>query len=1333
MSEQHTTVEIGDYPHNGMPITKIVISPLSRYVVTYSQEDKSFVGWCSKNKKNPYIECIKKDINPFIGSFFGNKENQDDESNDDNDSESLIVDNKVQPYKLNLDISDYKVSDKKIIMYESNDESAIIYDMKNKKEITLISSLKNYADDKHKFKIPYYKFTNFLTNGDLATYNIIESKGFKNQTISRKHVILIYSSSITNSNGWKCKSKHELDVMNALEINFGGITNDTLWMPSKNAIILLDLFTFQYRQILLETDEKVDIKKIELNFLQSLIVISIQGNHYIYSDRVGFQIKTIVGSNSENSIKFNEYNDLVKSFFETNDIPSYFDSFNNIQLRPNNQKAFGIFHENPRMINMKKYDLETYIINIDSEENNNCKDSNDKSVSYTNIEEKTNNSKYSNDKNIFYKIEKELTTTVEDEIKLSIENYIIPNSTNTIENQNGYDKYNMKLKVDKDDKKDKDKKDKKNKILEVFISNSPKRENVSSYNIKSESWKEIKELRIYISNTEFEKTKLQYCYDIKFLECAIKLYNNKKLDALKIEEIKEIAQPTDNDELKKQWILYAISKKYFLTYYGEDLLKSAIKQNNIDLIELIYSKILKYFKEDPKNNIYILSILCKNMPYLNQNYPEFLSRYYNEMNLFADYSNSSMIHNDLHHLYSYCNELQVHEYAFIYYFLHGLDSFTFKILRIFSILKPNAYRLVLFLAGIKFVLNIVILTGNITSHAFFTLSIVSDTITIIILSIRKMWKSRPKLVFLFYTIILSLTFFNDDIIIIYFFRKYLKSQTQLMIMICISLISNSASVDIMILMNIFSRKYCKSHPILVFLIYIVGILSLIICVIVSYFNTITYPGVISYYFIAISRFYEIFVIISVLMVIKYFESQLIFPILAICGVVFSIFYVASFAIPILILFISFIIYNYLVIIFFNVRETKPKLRFIVPFPSYVTYSQKYNWFKELLIKPQSSPFSRTHNNELYKTWNGEAIINFKWRVFGRYYYAAIWILFIIYLTCFTLASIPYDIFNMEVRKILFIFSIILGLIHLLFEVRQFIWSPTKWISDIWNLFDLSAYLVPVLTSIYWISSYINGQSTEYAKAISISCLLLDIKFLLFFRAFESFGIYFAIIIGVAKRVISFLFIILIILVGFAHAFFILLEPKSNFSESERGNLNDSNNPWLLTKQYHQITENGNITPKATLIEEPDNNTNLFSNYPNSLLSMYLFLTGDRNSLSAWTPNDNPLMITLMIVFSFVVVVYLMNLFIGLLNMAIEADNDRASYLAQKALILTEIELFYLFPHQRRWKTWFPDIIYYYADVDKTRQTIKKLENEESWGKNYFPEMRKNLVKLAFGN
>jgi hypothetical protein len=64
----------------------------------------------------------------------------------------------------------------------------------------------------------------------------------------------------------------------------------------------------------------------------------------------------------------------------------------------------------------------------------------------------------------------------------------------------------------------------------------------------------------------------------------------------------------------------------------------------------------------------------------------------------------------------------------------------------------------------------------------------------------------------------------------------------------------------------------------------------------------------------------------------------------------------------------------------------------------------------------------------------------------------------------------------------------------------------------------------------------------------------------------------------------------------------------------------------------------------------------------------------------------------MAIFSFLIVIYLMNLFIGLLNMAIEEDNERSSYLAQKAEVIAEIELFYLLPHQRRWRTWFPEVM-----------------------------------------
>ncbi|PKK64837.1 hypothetical protein RhiirC2_869096 [Rhizophagus irregularis] len=107
-------------------------------------------------------------------------------------------------------------------------------------------------------------------------------------------------------------------------------------------------------------------------------------------------------------------------------------------------------------------------------------------------------------------------------------------------------------------------------------------------------------------------------------------------------------------------------------------------------------------------------------------------------------------------------------------------------------------------------------------------------------------------------------------------------------------------------------------------------------------------------------------------------------------------------------------------------------------------------------------------------------------------------------------------------------------------------------------------------------------------------------------------------------------------------FFVLLEPKFEFSENDQGDLKDPNNPWVLTTKYHQISENGTINSNAVLVQEPDEYTNLFSNYANSLLA-----------------------------------------------------------------ILKDIELFYLLPHQRLRTDWFPDIIYYYANVDEIRKKYEE--------------------------
>ena len=130
---------------------------------------------------------------------------------------------------------------------------------------------------------------------------------------------------------------------------------------------------------------------------------------------------------------------------------------------------------------------------------------------------------------------------------------------------------------------------------------------------------------------------------------------------------------------------------------------------------------------------------------------------------------------------------------------------------------------------------------------------------------------------------------------------------------------------------------------------------------------------------------------------------------------------------------------------------------------------------------------------------------------------------------------------------------------------------------------------------YWLIA----GTKPYLWIISLSNFLLNFKFLLFFRVFPSFGKYFVIIIGVAKEVFPFLVVLWFIVLGFAHAFFILLRKN-----------NDENDPWSLTNTYNSYNSDGSINPNPTLVQTPNSNTNMFNWFPTSLLAIYLFLTGN---------------------------------------------------------------------------------------------------------------------------
>ncbi|KAF0459332.1 transient receptor potential cation channel subfamily a member 1-like [Gigaspora margarita] len=277
-------------------------------------------------------------------------------------------------------------------------------------------------------------------------------------------------------------------------------------------------------------------------------------------------------------------------------------------------------------------------------------------------------------------------------------------------------------------------------------------------------------------------------------------------------------------------------------------------------------------------------------------------------------------------------------------------------------------------------------------------------------------------------------------------------------------------------------------------------------------------------------------------------------------------------------------------------EENPALVLIFPLPKFSSYTKNYNPWKELLF-PNSSPFCDYEYSELYKWWNGQALINFKWNTYGKYYFLAIWIFYVTFMCCFLVVVTISNELSQSTQESLLITTIILGVLHLGFELRQFIYSPSSWISDPWNYFDVLAILLPISTSISWLES-----SEIPLWDATISTLFLEIKFLAFFRMVEITGAYFAMIIGVAQSVFSFLVILGFFVFTFAHSLHILLRPITNFSLSQPSNSNDPNDPWNLVTAYYSISEDRTVSKNATLTEIPNTSTNMFTNLYTAVLA-----------------------------------------------------------------------------------------------------------------------------------
>ncbi|RIB26610.1 hypothetical protein C2G38_2138227 [Gigaspora rosea] len=146
----------------------------------------------------------------------------------------------------------------------------------------------------------------------------------------------------------------------------------------------------------------------------------------------------------------------------------------------------------------------------------------------------------------------------------------------------------------------------------------------------------------------------------------------------------------------------------------------------------------------------------------------------------------------------------------------------------------------------------------------------------------------------------------------------------------------------------------------------------------------------------------------------------------------------------------------------------------------------------------------------------------------------------------------------------------------------------------------------------------------------------------------------------------------------------------------------------------------------------DSNTNMFTQFSSALIATYyMTITGDSTPISSWISSENAIIMLLMIMVSFFILIYLVNLFIGILSELISNEKNDIAYLVLKSEIIEEIETFYLLPHQRRKENWFPSIIFYECDTIKLRKHIKDIQSDKWAGyqKPYFSQNLKEVLQL----
>ncbi|GBC38196.1 uncharacterized protein OCT59_005945 [Rhizophagus irregularis] len=430
--------------------------------------------------------------------------------------------------------------------------------------------------------------------------------------------------------------------------------------------------------------------------------------------------------------------------------------------------------------------------------------------------------------------------------------------------------------------------------------------------------------------------------------------------------------------------------------------------------------------------------------------------------------------------------------------------------------------------------------------------------------------------------------------------------------------------------------------------------------------------------------------------------------------------------------------------------------YMVPLPDFTVYPEKFEdkrveyWkipFKLLKLlfwprghvlkkKHQMSPFLRMiradNGAEIYDNPSMAAVIDFKWNA-ARNHFLRHALIYVVFALLFAILNGAIKGINFESNlgvNIMLVLFYWLGFYLLNTERIQLKFEGWRRYFSFYNFFDLFSVIFPLVINsldIYFGTKFPDPDeepekfqeqfvqiTRDYRLFIifnSFAVLVMWLELFLLLRYFERSGAYIYILVNIFKQIIPFLIFILVVVLGFGHAMFVLLNDTANIDIKPDGSSftitpTDSDSDQPLPYNVEQFI---NVDSKSD---------NFYTNFIKSVESVFFWTGGRWDQLEQWEfwPVD-----VYSIIGSILLVTILQNMLIAIMTGAYEDAKEigRHAVLEYRAELIEDYETVEKPLGNKRGN---PRYIYYIGKSDYIEEWLRKSEKARKNHENFLSKV-----------